>query len=202
MRHSGIAAGARSDGTRPSPAPAPSTGERSEPVTSDQFELSVNHVISGRRPSAWVTRARPKIDRIACPWAILRFIDPAARFFYVPTESVFEIAARENAVAFDVPGAPISHAGDRCSFDVLIAKFKLDDPALHALAPIIRGADTDRHELAPEAAGLHALSLGLSRLFDDDHQLLDHGLLIYDALYAWASKARGERHDWRPEARS
>ena len=112
------------------------------------------------RPTRWVTRARPKIDRIACPWLILSFIDPDAVILYAPTEQVFEVAQREGAVAFDIPGAPFTHAGEACSFDAFIQGFGLDDPGLEALAPIVRGADTDRHELAPQASGLHALSLG------------------------------------------
>jgi hypothetical protein len=152
----------------------------------------------GRRPTRWVTRERPKIDRIACPWLIRRFIDPSAEFLYVPTPEVFEVARREQAVAFDIPGAPFTHDGDLCSFDAFIAAFRLDDEGLAVLAPIIRGADTDRHDLAAQASGLHALSLGLTLLFDDDQALLAQGLVIYDALYAWATRARGERHDWRP----
>ena len=148
------------------------------------------------RPTRWVTRARPKIDRIACPWLIRRFIDPRAVVLYVPSEQVFDVARREAAVAFDLPGAPFTHDGEQCSFDAFLKVFALDDPGLAALAPIVRGADTDRHELAPQASGLHALSLGLSVLFDDDLALLDQGLTIYDALYAWA---RGERHDWPPD---
>jgi hypothetical protein len=166
-----------------------------------RLEAILQEVLNGRRPSTWVTRARPKIDRIACPWAVLRFIDPDATILYVPTEKVFETAASEHAVAFDIPGAPISHEGELCSFDTLLDRFELDgDPALAALAPIVRGADTDRHALAPEAAGLHAISLGLAHNYDDDHALLQQGLILYDALYAWAAHARGERHAWRPGA--
>lgn len=151
-----------------------------------------------RRPTKWVTRARPKIDRIACPWAIRRFIDPDAEILFAPAGEVFAVAEKEAALAFDIPGAPISHEGDQCSFDTLIAKFGLDDPVLTILAPIVRGADTDRHDLAPEASGLHAISLGLAALIDDDHALLAQGMFVYDALYAWAKTARGERHAWRP----
>jgi hypothetical protein len=152
-----------------------------------------------RRPTQWVTRERPKIDRIACPWLIKRFIDADARFYYVPTTDVFATAEREGAVAYDIPGAPFSHVGELCSFDAFLNRFGLgDDPGLSALRLIVRGADTDRHALAPEAAGLHAISLGLSVTFGDDHALLTQGLVIYDALYAWATRARGERHDWRP----
>jgi hypothetical protein len=151
-----------------------------------------------RRPTLWVTRERPKIDRIACPWLILRFIDANARFLYAPTGQVFEVATRERAVAFDIPGAPFSHEGDLCSFDSFMLQFGLEDPGLAILAPIIRGADTDRHDLAPQAAGLHALSLGLAQTYRDDHALLAQGLILYDALYAWATRAFGERHDWNP----
>lgn len=163
------------------------------------IELKLKELFGARRPTAWVTRERPKIDRIACPWLIRRFIDGDARFLYVPTEEVFAAAQRVGAIAFDIPGAPFSHVGDLCSFDAFIARFELGgDPGLAALAPIVRGADTDRHGLAPEAAGLHALSLGLCVNFTDDHALLAQGLVLYDALYAWATRARGERHDWRP----
>ena len=164
-----------------------------------RLEAILLEVVNGRRPSTWVTRARPKIDRIACPWAVLRFIDPNATILYVPTERVLETAAAETAVAFDIPGAPISHEGDLCSFDTLLKRFDLlQNPGLAALAPIVRGADTDRHSIAPEAAGLHAISLGLAQNYDDDHALLQQGLVIYDALYAWATRARGERHAWTP----
>jgi hypothetical protein len=161
-------------------------------------ESALAEFFGARRPTRWVTREKPKIDRIACPWAIRRFIDADAVILYAPTREVFDIAARENAVAFDIPGAPISHEGALCSFDTLIARFGLDDPALAVMAPIVRGADTDNHALAPEAAGLHAISLGLALNHDDDQSLLAQGLVIYDALYAWTQRARGERHAWRP----
>lgn len=163
------------------------------------LESILQEVIEGRRPSTWVTRARPKIDRIACPWAVLRFIDPNARILYVPTERVLETAASEHAVAFDIPGAPISHEGQFCSFDTLLRRFDLlRNPGLAALGPIVRGADTDRHGIAPEAAGLHAISLGLALNCDDDQVLLEQGMLIYDALYTWATRAHGEHHAWTP----
>lgn len=155
-------------------------------------------LFSDRRPTRWVTRERPKIDRIACPWLILRFIDVDAQVLYAPTSEVFEVARRHQAVAFDIPGAPFSHDGDRCSFDSFLLQFGLEDRGLGILAPIVRGADTDRHDLAPQAAGLHALSLGLSQLYSDDQALLAQGLVLYDALYAWATKAYGERHNWNP----
>jgi hypothetical protein len=162
------------------------------------IQTQLNDLFGERRPTRWVTRERPKIDRIACPWLIRRFIDAEAEFLYVPAADVFATATRETAIAFDIPGAPFSHVGEKCSFDAFLERFALDEAGLVALAPIIRGADTDRHELAPEAAGLHALSLGLAANFDDDHALLAQGLVIYDALHAWATRAKGERHDWRP----
>jgi galactitol-specific phosphotransferase system IIB component len=158
----------------------------------------LQELFEGRRPSRWVTRERPKIDRVACPWLIRRFIDQDAEFLFVPTEKVFQTAERERAVAFDIPGASFSHQGEHCSFDAFVERFGIDDSGIRALQPIIRGADTDRHDLAPEAAGLHALSLGLSVTHHDDQALLAQGLVIYDAFYAWAIKARGERHAWKP----
>ena len=153
-----------------------------------------------RRPTRWVTRERPKIDRIACPWLIRRFVDPDAVFLFVPTDRVFETAEREHAVAFDIPGAPFSHVGELCSFDAFLAHFDLAaKPGLDRLAPIVRGADTDRHDLAPEAAGLHAISLGLAQMIGDDLELLERGMLIYDSLYRWATEAGAVRHACAPE---
>ena len=167
-------------------------------LNTPHIQTILDGLFGSRRPTRWVTRERPKIDRIACPWLIRRFIDERADILYVPTARVFETAEKEGAIAFDIPGAPITHDGEMCSFDAFIKRFALEDPGLRALQPIVRGADTDRHDLAPEAAGLHAISLGLSANFADDHALLEAGLVIYDALYAWATKAKGERHDWRP----
>ena len=147
----------------------------------------------------WITRERPKIDRIACPWLILRFLDPAAEFFFVPPDQVMPRAAALGATPFDVEGVELSHVGPLCSFDALLAKHQLHDPALADLARIVRGADTAVLELAPEAAGLLAISLGLSQLFSDDQEHLRHGLVIYDALYAWLTRARSERHTWNPQ---
>jgi rhodanese-related sulfurtransferase len=155
--------------------------------------------VTGEALSRWVTRARPKIDRIACPWLIRRFIDPRAEFFYVPSAQVFTEAARLNAVAYDIPGAPISHDGELCSFDTLLAAFDLQDAALARLARIVRGADTDQLQLVPQSAGLMALSLGLSRLHTDDHAMLAAALPMYDALYAWCRDAHDEPHSWQPE---
>ena len=146
----------------------------------------------------WITRARPKIDRIACPWLVTRFIDEAPEFLFVPADRVFAVAKETGAIPYDIPGAELSHEGERCSFDTFVKKYRLEDPALRDLAVIVRGADTGRPDLAPEAPGLLALSLGLSVLFEDDHEMLRHGLVIYDALYAWARQARSETHGWPP----
>jgi hypothetical protein len=143
--------------------------------------------IPAHSPSRWVTREHPKIDRIACPWLIRRFIDPEAQILYVPTHRVYELAAT-GATAFDTFGAKLGHVGDRCSFDAFLAQFGLDDPALARLALIVRGADTNRLDLAPECAGLYAISQGLSMQHGDDHEMLAHGLVLYDAIYAWCRK--------------
>jgi hypothetical protein len=144
----------------------------------------------------WITRERPKIDRIACPWLITRFIDKESEFLFVPTGDVLRVAGETGAIPYDIPGAELSHAGEECSFDTFLKKYGLADPALQDLAVIVRGADTDRLGLAPQCAGLLAISLGLSRNFTDDHKMLEHGLVMYDALYAWCCHARGERHSW------
>jgi len=148
----------------------------------------------------WITRERPKIDRIACPWLIHRFIDPEAQFLYVPTDEVFRVAEETGAIPYDIPGAELSHVGEQCSFDTFLQKYRLTDPALQSLAVIVRGADTDRLELAPQAAGLLAISLGLSHSIQDDHEMLAHGLMIYDALYDWCKYVQAERHNWNPSA--
>ena len=153
----------------------------------------------GERPSRWVTRERPKIDRIACPWAIRRFVDPEAEFFYVPPERVRAEADRMGAIPYDIPDVEFSHVGDRCSFDAVVERFGLADAALDTVATIVRGADTGHPELAPQAAGLLAVSLGLSALHSDDYVMLSEGLRVYDALYAWAARARGEAHGWPPK---
>ena len=144
----------------------------------------------------WITRERPKIDRIACPWLVARFIDKEPEFLFVPPDQVMDTAARTGAIPYDVPGVELTHVGELCSFDTMLNKYALASPALQDLAVIVRGADTDRLELAPQCAGLLAISLGLSRNFADDHEMLKHGLVVYDALYAWCCHARGERHSW------
>jgi rhodanese-related sulfurtransferase len=149
--------------------------------------------------NSWVTRKRPKIDRIACPWLIRRFIDPEATFLFVPTGQVFDVAATSGATAYDIPGAePFSRDGELCSFDTFLRVFEIRDPALDALAVIVRGADTARLDLAPQAAGLLALSLGLSANFSDDHAMLEHGMTMYDAFYAWCRSCQSETHGWNP----
>lgn len=145
----------------------------------------------------WVTRARPKVDRIACPWLIRRFIDPRAAFLFVPPADVQGVADRLGAEPFDVEGVRWSHAGARCSFDMMVEGFGLIGfEALGRLAKVVRGADTGQPELAPEAAGLLAASLGLSRMFDNDNEQLEAGMLLYDALYRWCRDATAETHNW------
>src|SRR2546425_4906434 len=149
----------------------------------------------------WVTRERPKIDRIACPWLIRRFIEPEAAFLFAPTERVFAVAAEEGATAYDIPGAePFSHDGELCSFDAFLKVYGIKDPALDALAVIVRGADTARLELAPQSPGLLALSLGLSANFADDHDMLEAGMTMYDAFYAWCRSCQDQTHNWTPPA--
>ena len=147
----------------------------------------------------WVTRERPKIDRIACPWLIARFIDKEPEFLYVPAATVLQVAQDTGAIPYDVPGVEMTHDGDFCSFDAFLKKYGLTDPALQELAVIVRGADTSRLDLAPQSAGLYALSLGLSKTFNDDHEMLMHGMVMYDALYAWCQSCQAETHHWPPE---
>lgn len=142
----------------------------------------------------WITRERPKIDRIACPWLITRFIDPSPDFLYVPTSEVLSTATKTGAIPYDVPGVALTHVGELCSFDAFLEKYQLRDPALQQLALIVRGADTARLELTPQSAGLYALSLGLSQNFSDDHEMLKHGMVMYDALYAWCLHCQHEAH--------
>ena len=148
----------------------------------------------------WVTRERPKIDRIACPWLVARFIDRDPEFLFVPPGEVLAVARDGAAIPYDVPNVELSHVGELCSFDAFLSKYGLNDPALAELAVIVRGADTARPDLAPQAAGLLAVSLGLSHLYHDDYEMLKHGMVIYDALYAWCRHARGETHTWDPAA--
>ena len=147
----------------------------------------------------WVTRERPKIDRIACPWLIAKFIDEEPEFLYVPSGDVLRVANETGAIPFDIPGVEFSHVGELCSFDAFLKRYHLDDPALHQLAGIVRGADTSRLALTPQSAGLYAISLGLSRNFLNDHEMLKHGMVMYDALYAWCKDCQMESHNWPPK---
>lgn len=142
----------------------------------------------------WITRERPKIDRIACPWLIARFIDPDAEFLYVPADRVMPVAAESGAIPYDVPDVEYGHVGELCSFDAFLRKHRLTDPALQRLAVIVRGADTGHPELTPQSPGLLAISLGLSRNYSDDHELLRQGMILYDALYAWCRQATEATH--------
>jgi rhodanese-related sulfurtransferase len=158
--------------------------------------------LAPKRPSIWVTRRRPKIDRIACPWLIRRFLDPKARVLFVDPELVVTVARETGGVPFDIKDVELSHVGERCSFDTMLELFGLEsEPSLARLALIVRGADTARPDIAAEAAGLHAVSLGLSALAgDDDHGLLERGFIVYDALFAWLRFAAEERHNWPAKA--
>ena len=144
----------------------------------------------------WVTRERPKIDRIACPWLIARFIDPDAQFIYVPDARVLAVAKETGAIPYDVKGVEYTHEGERCSFDTILRIQDIHDAALDRLATIVRGADTSRHDLAAQCGGLFAISLGLSANFSDDHEMLAHGMVMYDALYTWCRSLQEERHNW------
>jgi len=144
----------------------------------------------------WITRERPKIDRIACPWLIKNFVDCNAEFIFVPTDKVFETAKELGAIPYDLPGAEYTHEGDYCTFDYIIKKHNIVDPALRQIALVVRGADTNSFELAPEAAGLWAISAGLSYNVKDDYDQLAIGMKIYDALYSWAKQVRDEKHIW------
>ena len=150
----------------------------------------------GRGRTVWVTRARPKIDRIACPWLIRRFVDPAAVFLFVASPEVPSVAERFGAVPFDIENVFWSHRGEFCTFDVMLQEFGLSTPPLERLATMVRAADTDRLDLSPEAPGLLAASLGLSRMYDDDLEQLNAGILLYDAFYRWSRDATKETHNW------
>ncbi len=146
----------------------------------------------------WITRERPKIDRIACPWLIKRFVDPEAEFIYVPFDEVKAKAGELSAIPFDIPDVEFTHHKDKCTFDYIVEKYKITDAAIHTLAVIVRGADTDRHELASQASGLWSISAGLAHNFADDHELLEKGMLVYDALYSWAKYLQKEKHTQQP----
>ncbi len=136
----------------------------------------------------WVTRERPKVDRIACPWLIKRFVDPEAEFLFVPADQVLVVAGREGAIPFDVPNVELGHHGPECSFDAILKKYGLTDPALQRLALIVRGADTDAKDLTPESRGLEAIAEGFRLIYQNDYEQLEHELPVYDALYAWCQE--------------
>jgi AraC-like DNA-binding protein len=146
----------------------------------------------------WITRERPKVDRLACPWLIKRFIDIQAEIIYVPFDQVQQQAKKYKAIPFDIPGVEFTHYGNECTFDYFIKKYKITDKAVLAMAPIIRGADTDQHELAAQSNGLWAISAGLSYNIKDDQDLLKQGMIIYDALYSWAKYLQKEKHTKQP----
>jgi hypothetical protein len=139
----------------------------------------------------WVTRARPKVDRVACPWLIKRFVDPQAEFLYVPPDQVMEVAKREGAIPFDVSNVELGHHGLECTFDAIIKKYNLTDPALQLLAPIVRGADTDAKDFTSESRGLEAIAEGFRLVYQNDHELLERESSVYDALYAYCREASG-----------
>jgi hypothetical protein len=144
----------------------------------------------------WITRERPKIDRIACPWLIKNFVDVQAEFIYVPREKVIEESKKIGAIPFDIPGVEYTHVGEQCTFDFIVRKHQLDEPAIHTLADIVRAADTDRFSSSPQSAGLWAISAGLSQNIQNDYELLEIGMKIYDALYTWARHLQHEKHVW------
>ncbi len=146
----------------------------------------------------WITRERPKIDRLACPWLISRFIDKEAGFIYVPYNEVAKKAKQLKAIPFDIPGVEFTHYEDRCTFDYFVQKYNIKDPAIHTMAVIVRGADTDRHDLAAQAPGLWAISAGLGHNIKNDHELLAQGMILYDALYSWAKYLQKEKHTQQP----
>ena len=174
----------------------------------EAFEAAGGQIVHARSPyfdctggpGNWVTRERPKIDRIACPWLIRRFIDPSAAFQFVAAEWVRDIADETGWIPYDVEGVELAHRGGTCSFDTLIAEFGIKDPSLLHLARIVRGADTAALDLEPQAAGLLAISLGLSATEQDDHEQLEKGMIVYDALYGWCRHATSERHNWPARA--
>ncbi|MES2968465.1 MAG: sulfurtransferase/chromate resistance protein [Pseudomonadota bacterium] len=185
----GVAALLRADGT---PAEVLEGGM----VAWQQAQLPMLPVDLWPQTALWVTRHRPKIDRIACPWLIRRFVNPAARFLFVAPSEVLAVADRFGATPFDIDGVSFSHRGEQCSFDAMLDDFALHTTALDRLATVIRAADTDRHEASPQAAGLLAVSVGLSRLYRDDLEQLEAGMTLYDALYRWARDGFDEGHDW------
>lgn len=162
------------------------------------MDLRISFLTCHCKKMKWITRERPKIDRIACPWLIKRFIDQEAEIIYVPFDQVISKATELDAIPFDIPGVEFTHYKDLCTFDYFIEKYKIEDPALNTLAVIVRGADTDRHDLAPQASGLWAISAGLSFNIKDDYEQLEKGMMLYDALYSWAKHLQKEKHTQNP----
>jgi hypothetical protein len=163
------------------------------------YWLSIWHHLLKKTFMKWITREKPKIDRVACPWLIKNFVDKDAEFIYVPKELVFEQATIQNAIPYDIPGAEYSHEGECCTFDYIVKKYQLEDPAIQQIALIVRGADTDRFDLAAQSAGLWAISAGLSYNYPNDYEMLAIGMKLYDALYSWARFVQGEKHNWNPD---
>ena len=193
----GVAAWLRSDGINAETLEGGHAGWRAAGLPLVSLDRLPRRDADGR--TVWVTRARPKVDRIACPWLIRRFVDPNARFLFVPPAEALAVAERFGAAPFDIADESVfwSHRADRCTFDLMVAEFGLGGmPAIEHLAMIVRGADTARPDIVPEAAGLLAISLGLSRMHADDLDQLEAGMPIYDALYRWCRDARSETHDW------
>lgn len=175
-------------------------GWRDAGQTLVKYDAVPNRNAAGQ--SVWVTRVRPKVDRIACAWLIRRFIDPDAQFMFVTGSQVPLVAEKFNATPFDIEDTLFSHRGAECTFDTFIDEFELHSDAMDRLAVVVRGADTDRHDLSPQCAGLLAASLGLSRMYSDDAEQLEAGMLLYDAMYRWARDAYDEKHDWPSLSRS
>jgi hypothetical protein len=150
----------------------------------------------------WIIRERPKIDRVACPWLIARHIDNEPEFIFGRPDRVLAEVESTGAISYDVPGVELTYDGPLCSFDAFLKKYQLNDPCLADLAVIVRGADTARLDLAPQCAGLLAISLGLSHNFRDDHEMLTRGFVVYDAIYSWLKHVRDEKHDWNPQRRT
>jgi len=157
-----------------------------------------NEKIGERITMKWITRERPKIDRIACPWLIKKFVDDNAEFIYVPFNQVIDKAKELNAIPFDIPDVEFTHYKDQCTFDYIVKKYEINDPAVSIMAVIVRGADTDRHDVAKQSAGLWAMSAGLAYNIKDDYELLEKGMMIYDALYSWAAYLQKEKHTQNP----
>ncbi|MFK7940301.1 MAG: chromate resistance protein ChrB domain-containing protein [Roseovarius sp.] len=190
----GVAAWLRSDGLKAEYLQGGMYGWRDAPDTHRVPCTVLPDRVAGQ--TLWVSRHRPKIDRIACPWLIRRFVDPSARFLFVSPGEVTGVAQRMGATPFDIEGVFWSHRGDLCTFDTMLSEFQLCTPALSRMADVIRAADTNRHDQHPAAAGLLAMSVGLSRQYRDDTAQLKAGLVLYDALYRWARDGYDETHDW------